>query len=526
MEMTLMNFRTPFRKGLGIGLVAVVAVSACDFDVINPGPVQDANLNFTAAHQGLVNGAIRATQNGLGQYGYTGGVIVHESMPSGHTGAAGTEPQEETARLDDQYSGRGGWGSLHNGRWIAEEALRRFEASEEVDVNNYALAAEAHFWAGIAARTLGENACTAIFDGSGPAEKLAYFTDPEHGAIFHFNQAVTIARNTGQADIEMAAIGARAAANLFLGNGAAALTDAQMVPIGFEFSTRYSGFGSEYWYTPGLVESLAFQSISLWGTPGHTHFLETGDSRVAWGYDNGTLEVPDGATKAVRAQTHPPRNTWNALIPMYYPMKGYAPRRSTPDGGIIRELRIFEPVLDDQRALNYNLVDGREMALVQAEAELMAGNMGPAMTLINDVRTATPLYAVDLAAEMDLTLHVDEAPPVNTALPTYFAGTPGDFSGGGMMPAATAATMDEAWAALKFERYLELHLEGRRFGDRWRWRENNTPGDLHPLEFIPVELTTRYNVPADPLNLCFPLPREENDANDNIDPSFVDWISG
>ena len=152
--------------------------------------------------------------------------------------------------------------------------------------------------------------------------------------------------------------------------------------------------------------------------------------------------------------------------------------------------------------------------------------MATAMTLINNVRTSTPVYAVNLATALDLTLHEDEAPPTNNPLPTYWTGTPGDFSGGGNMPAVTAATMDEAWAALKYERFLELLLEGRRLGDRWRWRTNSTPGDLNPLEYIPVELTTRYGVPADPLNLCYPMPRAENDANENIAVDFQDWISG
>ena len=95
------------------------------------------------------------------------------------------------------------------------------------------------------------------------------------------------------------------------------------------------------------------------------------------------------------------------------------------------------------------------------------------------------------------------------------------------MPAlATVTDINEAWAALKFERYVELNLEGRRFGDRWRWRENSTPGALQALEMIPQVLATRYSVPTDPLNLCFPLPRAENDANTKIPEGYKDWISG
>ena len=523
-----MNTRRIFSRGLGTGLVAAVLVSACDFEVTNPGPVQDGNLAFVASHQGMINGAIRATQDGFGTYQLLGGALTHDLMASGHTGSAGVRPQEEVGLLSDDYDGRGAWGDLHNGRWIAEEALRRFAANEEVDVGTYDLAAQAHFWAGIASRTLGENACTAIFDGGGPQDKMEYFSDPAHGAIYHFTEAERIARASGQDHLATASVGARAAAHLFMGNGSLAQADAATIALDYEFSTIYTGFGGEYWYLPGHVQSLGFQSMSLWGTPMHPHFLDTGDSRVAWGYDNGTLEIPSGLTAAVRGQTHPARPTWVALIPMFYTLKALAPRSITPDeNGIIRELRIFEPIRADQRKLQFNLVDGREMALIQAEAMLMQGNMAGAMGMINDVRTSTPVYAADLSSAMDLALHVDEA---GQGLPDYYAlhgtGTPGNFSAGGFMAALTATTMDEAWAALKFERLLEFNIEGRRMGDRWRWRTNGTPGALHPLEFIPSELTARYGVPADPLNLCFPLPRRENDSNANIPEDFQDWVVG
>jgi hypothetical protein len=205
---------------------------------------------------------------------------------------------------------------------------------------------------------------------------------------------------------------------------------------------------------------------------------------------------------------------------MFYPLnKGYAPRNAA------RELRIYEPNLDLQRLLQVNLVTGREMQLVQAETFLMQGNFQQAMIHINNVRTSTPVYRANLATAMNLTLHPQEqADKVRSRMPDYFTGTPGDFSAGGNMPAVTATTLDAAWAALKFERYLELNMEARRLGDRWRWRKNNTPGALHPLELLPSEIASRFNIPADPLNLCFPLSRGENTANQNIEETFKDWV--
>ena len=493
----------------------VISIASCDFEVSNPGPVQDPNINLAGAHQGMINGAIRSFGAGYGVL-YIGDVIVHGHMASGHTGTAGTEPEEEVAMLNSERNGlNGAWGNLQRARWIGEEAVRRFEEFVP-DPDSYPLTAQAHFWAGIASRTMGENLCTAVFDGGEALPKTAFFEN----AIDHFNKAEHIANITGQADLAIAAIGARAAANLFLGRGSQARTDAQLVPFDFKFTTKYTGFSADpNYYLIETVASVAFQSISMWGTPSHPHFLETGDSRVAWGYDNGSREIPAGQEIAGRGQTHPSRPTWNALIPMYYPLKLYAPRNAA------RELLFFEPNLTNQRLLQVNLVTGREMELVLAEVDLLDGNWESAMTRVNHVRTTTPVYPANLATAMDLTLHPRElVDKQKENLPDYFTGVPGNFSAGGFLQPVAANGPTEAWAALKFERFLELNLEMRRFGDRWRWRENNTPGALHPLEYLPQKLATKYSVPTDPLNLCFPMPRDENDANDNIPETYQDWI--
>ena len=97
------------------------------------------------------------------------------SMASGHTGSAGVRPEEEVAALNDNYDGRG-LGRQHRARWVAEEAARRFTGGIWVsNPGSYPPLAQAYFWAGLASRYLGENACTAIFDGGAPEPKLAYF---------------------------------------------------------------------------------------------------------------------------------------------------------------------------------------------------------------------------------------------------------------------------------------------------------------------------------------------------------------
>jgi hypothetical protein len=115
------------------------------------------------------------------------------------------------------------------------------------------------------------------------------------------------------------------------------------------------------------------------------------------------------------------------------------------------------------------LASGREMRLIEAEAKLRGSDIPGAFTLINAVRTNAGTTAL----------------PVPTAI-------------------------DEAWRLLKRERGIELWLEARRLGDLRRWKKNNTPGALDPLESVgPASHLTRQD-------LCFPISRSERETNPNL----------
>src|SRR5262245_64362834 len=110
----------PVIQTLALVLACAFTFVGCDFDVQNPGPVQDENVNLAGAHASLVNGAVRSVQNALGDT-YVGENIVHGITPSGHTGTGGTTAEEEMAILTDESNGDNGlFNDAQEGRWIAE----------------------------------------------------------------------------------------------------------------------------------------------------------------------------------------------------------------------------------------------------------------------------------------------------------------------------------------------------------------------------------------------------------------------
>ncbi|HEY9227145.1 MAG TPA: RagB/SusD family nutrient uptake outer membrane protein [Gemmatimonadaceae bacterium] len=116
------------------------------------------------------------------------------------------------------------------------------------------------------------------------------------------------------------------------------------------------------------------------------------------------------------------------------------------------------------------LASGREMRLIEAEAKLRANDVTGAMTSIAAVRSNA------------------NAPAIS--------------------PVPTAAA--DAWKLLKRERGIELWLEARRLGDLRRWKADNTPGALDPLE---VPGTASHLAKQD---LCFPISVSERQTNANF----------
>ena len=458
-EQTGPRGRLPGRIAVAAAALAA-AVGACSFEVTNPGPVEDDFLDNTDAHAAVVEGARRALSEGLNTVATTTSAVSREMFPSGSTGSFGISnfQQEGIIFWDDTHVS---WTQQQQARFLAEDAVRRFAESGEVEnPGAYALSAEAAVLAGFANRLLGENYCEAVIDGGEAQPSTVFLTRAEDW----FTQAITIATAAGEPDLVDAATAGRASVRADLGDWAGAVADAQAVPEEFIYTAPYyplaqDQFNRIFWAGAGQP----YLSVSVWNTQWEEYYATTGDPRVPWQWTS--LETGDTFDAF---EDGPPADDLDAT-------KGDAAvaivEDSIPNGSV----PFFQQQKHASEGAPITLASKWEMNLIEAEAALIGGQVGPALDLMN-------LRRQDLG--------LDEL---------------------------TAATSDEAWTLLKRERGIELWLEGRRMNDIRRWEENNTPGALSPLEDRSDPRSfLRAASRAGEAETCYPIPRNERESNPNL----------
>jgi hypothetical protein len=336
-----MRMRTMTLLG-GIGLTFFAA--GCDFDVINPGPVQEIFLEEQLAQPAVVNGMGRAVAQGLNWLSYTGAAVTREVHPAGSTAAFGISNDWSAGRLlanDRDLNTH--WQQAARARWLAESGLERIERTGPASPQ---ILTQARLWAGYANRLLGEHYCEAVIDG-GPIQ-------PRNEFLNRAEQFFTQAVNGSSGDQRLAALAGRASVRLNLGKFAEAAADAQQVPLNFTYRISYFSVGSDdqrnriAWAGAGTP----YRAHTLWNTVyediGLSNQNPTGDPRVSFNYTPG--QVGDAAIQCC------------GRVPFKQQRKH--PTDSAP----------------------INLSSGREMRLVQAEALLVSGDWQGALTHINAVR--------------------------------------------------------------------------------------------------------------------------------------------
>jgi starch-binding outer membrane protein, SusD/RagB family len=411
------------------GLSGVFLITSCDFEVTNPGPVQDEFLNEPGAQEAIVNGMARDLSDALNWIGYRSAAVTREIHPSGSTFSYGISPRAQRGLLPDDETDTY-WNFAQRARWSSARGIERLQNTlEQQEFDQSELITLAYLWQGYSNRLMGENFCQAVIDG-GPAESYTVFLNHAETA---FTNALNHAQSINNSDLALAAQAGRAAVRRYLGDWDGAVSDAEQIPSDFVYEMPYNQVEQDQHNR--IFEASAdnpYRAHTVWQTYYEEYFEDFDDPRTPWGSDPDR-PVGDAAVGDL------------GNVPWYFQLKYDHPA---------------DPI---------RLSSGQEMVLIRAEAELVDGNWPDAMTLINSLRNDAG---------------VDEWAATNE---------------------------DEAWTYLKRERGIELWLEARRLGDFRFWEENNTPGDLHPLEDEGGQLQINPD-----RSLCFPIPDSELDTNPNL----------
>ena len=344
-------------RALG-ALVAVLAlVTSCNpFDVLNPGPIDDTDLDLEEAGLVVLVGIVGEVEVSLDAFAYFGGVA------SSDLSADATRPWVESPGKGDLLPADGEfqWDPGQSALWVATDGIRRLEASQP-NPQSSPLVAAAYLWAGYANRILGDNVCVAIFDG-GPALAVE-----EHylQAITQFEEARSRAASIGASvdSIRLAAIAGLAQSHLILGNYAVAAGFAQQIPDDFLWvSHRSSNSDREF----------------------NTIFTESHEQKQITVHDTYTAALGVGADPRVPFEDLTPELGASGVFPF------------------LRQLKYTS------RGSDIPLAKGAEMRLIEAEALLRGGDMAGAMVMINQVRTTAGVATVSASTVAEAYLRLDQ----------------------------------------------------------------------------------------------------------------------
>jgi hypothetical protein len=309
---------------------------------------------------------------------------------------------------------------LSTARYDADKALSLLDGwTDEQVPDRTALIGVAATYAGYSLVLLGEGMCSAALDVGPELTPAQILSEAEA----RFTRAIDAATAAGDDQTLGLALLGRARARLDLGNKSGAGADAALVPAGFVATASRSStktqrenliFTSLYRDLTFTVD-VPFRDLTFGGVP---------DPRVTVA-DLGTTGA-DNATEI------------------------FAPAKYT--------------------SIDAPIVVGKweEAQLILAEADLAAGDVGGAVTIIN-------------------TLHT------NAGLPAYGGGTP-----------------EEVLAQIIDERSRELFLEGQRLGDIIRYGVPLYPTPGTPFA-VGAGTSGEYGT-----QVCFPLPTVERNNNPNI----------
>lgn len=448
---------------LTIGLLAALA---CDTSVTNPGLIPDEALNKPEAWPAIALGARRALADALGSSSVTGGQLVYwgaavsfEINPAGSTGSFGIPPDVQGGLLTEGTTSAD-WLSSNQARYVAEAAIKRFQrVMPDTLLPKSPLVAQAYLYAGYANRLLGENFCQSVIPTEAPDGSL----QPGNlgSQLLYFQRAETAFTNALQV--------ATAAGQTSLVR--AALMGRASVRA--DLATYGQGNWTDAVADAGLVPDTATFSVPYFAqTTDQYNYLYWARAGTPYRAHTEWGTFFEGYYRTTRD----PRVKWDTTAGTMNPNGDAAVAKF---GGIVP---FWPEAKYTATAAAVRVSSGWEMRLIEAEAALAAADTATARAKMNLHRAVlTPAQ-----------------PPVSFATP------------------------DEAWAALKTERAIELWLEARRLGDLRRWIENGVPGGYVDGTYRANRTDVLHSTPVETMttptqrSLCFAVGRNERETNPNI----------
>ena len=262
----------PF-AGMAVAIFAAASLGGCE--VVNPGPVDDAYISLPASQEGLVLGSWERLNRVVGNGAYDEALPAREIFPGGQTGSYGQGIGRQAGNMGG-WTSSGPYNTAQQARWIGEEAVRQFEARDDVTPEMMTMAYVA---TGYANRINGDFYCWGVID-SGPLVEGRHYWER---AATNFTSAIAIAPND---ELRQAAYAGRAQARLSLEDWAGALSDAQQVSDAFEYHVAmdFSRGGNTaqrnhiFW----AAADIPYRSFTVRFTFYDDYYTESGDPRTPW----------------------------------------------------------------------------------------------------------------------------------------------------------------------------------------------------------------------------------------------------
>lgn len=445
-------------------LVAAAVLTGCSniLDVDLPGRVPEESLDDPTLAQVLVNGVIADVECAWNTYSAAASHQSDEWIPSSGNLNMRNWGQRKI-RADDAFLGKGTcdnnyglYTPLQTARYQVQDVYQRLNGFDAATVpNKTRYQATVRAYGGFALIALGEGFCEVTIDGGPLMTKAEVMAVAEQW----FTEAIDLAGQVGDADLQNMSRVGRARARLDVGNWAGVIADASAVPVGYvKNATRDTNRQRRWNYLFEYLVSTA-GGFNRHGSVSPAFRNLTVDTLAARGSHTQKAGKPDPRLRTFTIGS-PPQNGFDFVTP-HYTIDKYTSRASP-----------------------LPLATHKEAQLYIAEAEAQQGNLAAALAIIN----ARHALAVDTNG---------------VGLPPWAAGA--------------TATQTEVIRHVLDERARELFAEGgHRLNDMLRYRGTafnipfkGEPGSVHPNG---VDQTGDvYGTTT-----CFPLPAVERDGNPNV----------